>query len=70
MKVLVLGSRGMVGHVMTAYLEERGGFDVVNISRTHPFNERTVIMDLDRKRPCRFFLIAIRSTLSSTAPGY
>lgn len=55
MRVLVLGSRGMVGHVVTAYLEERGEFDVVNVVRTRPFNERCVSLDLrDTWRLSRF----------------
>lgn len=56
MRVLVLGSRGMVGHVMTAHLEEQGGFDVVNIARAQPFNDKSVLLDLRRAEEISTFL--------------
>lgn len=43
--ILVLGSSGMLGHVITTYFEERS-YDVYNLSHRIKINERTEIMDV------------------------
>ena len=43
--ILVLGSSGMLGHVVTKYFEERS-YDVYNLSHRIKINERTEIMDV------------------------
>jgi dTDP-4-dehydrorhamnose reductase len=42
--VLVLGSNGMAGHVVTKYLEAEPSLHVINVAR-RPLNERTVVAD-------------------------
>ncbi|MEI6266707.1 MAG: sugar nucleotide-binding protein [bacterium] len=44
-KILVLGSNGMAGHVVTQTFIE-AGYDVDNLTNTQQFNDKTVIMDL------------------------
>ena len=44
--VLVLGSSGMAGHVMTLYLEQNTHFNVTNLSHKKKLNARTVILDV------------------------
>lgn len=44
--VLVLGSSGMAGHVMTFYLEQNPYLNVTNLSHKKKLNDRTVIMDV------------------------
>ena len=43
--ILILGSSGMLGHVVTKYFEEKG-YDVYNLSHRIKINERTEIMDV------------------------
>ena len=43
--ILVLGSSGMLGHVVTKYFEEKS-YDVYNLSHRIKINERTEIMDV------------------------
>ena len=43
--ILVLGSSGMLGHVVTKYFEERS-YDVYNLSHRIKINERTEIIDV------------------------
>lgn len=44
-KILVLGSTGMAGHVMTMRLCKNPGFKVFNVSRKSRLNEHTVVID-------------------------
>lgn len=49
-KVLVLGSTGMVGHIITRYLISLNKFEITNISRSK-LNTNTLIIDIrDKKR--------------------
>ncbi len=45
MKVLVLGSTGMLGHVLCDVLEAREDVELVNVAR-RPFNSETVLADV------------------------
>ncbi len=45
-KILVLGSTGMAGHMMTTYFEENGTCDVFNLAHKKKFNERTYLLDV------------------------
>jgi dTDP-4-dehydrorhamnose reductase len=44
-KILVIGSGGMLGHITTLYLREIG-YDVVDISRKNKINEKTILLDV------------------------
>jgi dTDP-4-dehydrorhamnose reductase len=44
-RIVVLGSTGMAGHVVTSRLESNRSLEVLNISRTK-FNEQTVTIDV------------------------
>ena len=44
--VLVLGSSGMAGHVMTLYLEQNPHLNVTNLAHKKKLNDSTVIMDV------------------------
>ena len=46
MKVMVLGASGMLGHLLTTYLEE-GGHDVVAVSRRGTFGRVPIAVDLE-----------------------
>lgn len=46
MKVMVLGSSGMLGHLLTTYLEE-SGHNVLSVSRRGAFGRVPVAMDLE-----------------------
>ncbi len=48
-KILVLGSSGMLGHVVTKYFEEKG-YEVYNLSHRVRLNERTKVMDVTKFR--------------------
>lgn len=39
-KLLVLGSTGMAGHVITTFFEEKGTYEVVNLSHRKKLNEK------------------------------
>ncbi|WP_313560417.1 sugar nucleotide-binding protein [Ruminiclostridium cellobioparum] len=44
-KILVLGSTGMAGHVMTAFFEESGAYDVFNLAHKKKLNEKSYLCD-------------------------
>jgi len=45
MKILIIGSGGMLGHITTVYLRELG-FDVTDISKYEKVNEDTLLLDV------------------------
>jgi len=45
-KVLILGSTGMAGHVITRYLDNIGKYDVINSSRSK-LNSKTILIDIN-----------------------
>ncbi len=45
-RVMVLGSNGMAGHMITSYLEEQGIFDLYNLSHKIKLNDNTYLMDV------------------------
>ena len=45
MKILVIGSGGMLGHVLTLYLKEKG-HDVSDISKRRKCNRETILMNV------------------------
>ena len=47
-RVMVLGSTGMAGHVVTAVLETNPSLEVSNLSRGR-FNERTKLVDVSNR---------------------
>jgi dTDP-4-dehydrorhamnose reductase len=44
-KILVLGSTGMAGHVMTTFFEENGAYEVFNLAHRKKLNEKTYVLD-------------------------
>lgn len=54
-KILVLGSSGMAGHVVTQTMIEKG-YSVDNLTASNPFNKETIIMDLTDKNKFEKFL--------------
>ena len=50
-KVLVLGSSGMMGHILVGYLTQNTSFQVYNVSRKDKINSETIVCDvLDLKK--------------------
>lgn len=45
-KILVLGSTGMAGHVITTFFEETERYEVHNLAHRYPLNERSVLLDV------------------------
>ncbi len=45
MRILILGSGGMAGHIITTYFEEKG-YNVTNMSNKSQVNESTINMDV------------------------
>jgi dTDP-4-dehydrorhamnose reductase len=45
-KILILGSTGMAGHVITTYFEESGTYEVFNLAHKKKLNERTYVLDV------------------------
>lgn len=45
-RILVLGSNGMAGHVMTTFLEEKGTYEVSNLAHRKKLNESTQLLDV------------------------
>lgn len=45
-KVLIIGSKGMAGHVVTSFFKESGKFIVADISRDNKFFESTYTLDV------------------------
>ena len=44
-RILVLGSTGMAGHVMTTFFEETGVYDVFNLAHKKKLNEKSYLLD-------------------------
>lgn len=44
-KILILGSTGMAGHVMTMFFEECGAYDVYNLAHKKKLNEKSYLCD-------------------------
>jgi dTDP-4-dehydrorhamnose reductase len=55
MKILVLGSGGMAGHVVTLYLKEKG-YEIYNLSANSKLDDNTIQMDLTKKEEFENFL--------------
>ncbi|MGO5069829.1 sugar nucleotide-binding protein [Roseburia faecis] len=54
MKILIIGSGGMLGHILTIYLKEKG-YDVDNISKKFRCTDDTICFDvLDEKKMKEF----------------
>ena len=45
-KILILGSTGMAGHVITTYFEENGAYEVFNLAHKKRLNEKTYVLDV------------------------
>ncbi|MGF7060014.1 sugar nucleotide-binding protein [Brassicibacter mesophilus] len=45
-RILVLGSTGMAGHVITTYLEKNPKLEIYNLSHTRKLNNKSIIMDV------------------------
>ncbi|NJD02103.1 MAG: sugar nucleotide-binding protein [Ruminiclostridium sp.] len=45
-KIIVLGSTGMAGHVITTFFEEKKVYDVSNLAHTKKLNEKSCLMDV------------------------
>lgn len=45
-KIMVLGSAGMAGHVVTTFFEEKTGYEVSNLAHTRKLNEKSYLMDV------------------------
>ena len=48
-KVLVLGSTGMLGHIVVNYLSQFEQYDVIDISYRNKLRENTIILDVTNK---------------------
>lgn len=55
MKILVLGSTGMAGHMVTTYLTEKG-YTVDNLASGQPFDKKTISLDVTKKEQFEDFL--------------
>lgn len=45
-KVLVIGSNGMAGHIITLYLEQNIELDIYNLSHSRKLNDKSVMLDV------------------------
>lgn len=45
-KILVLGSSGMAGHVITTFFEEKGMYDIVDLAHRKMLNEKSYLVDV------------------------
>ncbi len=45
-KILILGSTGMAGHMLTKYLEENSKYEIINLSHTKKLNNKSIVMDV------------------------
>lgn len=45
MKIMIIGSGGMLGHMVTTYLDEKG-YDIVDVSKSKKCREQSILMDV------------------------
>lgn len=45
-KVLIMGSSGMLGHIVCKYLEKNSNFKLINLSGTRKLNKETILIDV------------------------
>lgn len=57
--ILVLGSTGMAGHVVTLYLEQIPYFNVYNLSHKKKLNDKSIVMDVMKSNVFSEFLDSI-----------
>jgi dTDP-4-dehydrorhamnose reductase len=62
-KVLVLGSNGMLGHVLTQHLLDSKEFIVINASHSFPFNKDSILIDVTD-------LKSLESMIKDIKPNY
>ncbi len=62
-KVLVLGSSGMMGHVLVDYLEKNSSFDIYNLSKKIKLNSKTIIVDIENFEN-------VREIINEISPNY
>ena len=49
-KVLVLGSTGMLGHMVHHFLDSTKTYDLYNLSYRNKLNSRTIILDITNQK--------------------
>ena len=49
-KVLVLGSTGMLGHLVYNFLESTNSYDLYNLSFRNKLNSETIIIDITNQK--------------------
>ena len=45
-KIVVLGSNGMAGHMITLFLESLNKYDVYNICHQKKLNDKSIVLDV------------------------
>lgn len=55
-KVLILGSGGMLGHVVFNYLKDNSNFDLINISRSRRLNNETILINVRDEKKLEAFI--------------
>ncbi|MBN1898916.1 MAG: NAD-dependent epimerase/dehydratase family protein [Spirochaetes bacterium] len=56
-KVIIFGSTGMAGHVLTRYLLSINKYDIINIAYRKKLNKETIIMDIQDIRAVRKIIL-------------
>ena len=62
-KILVLGSSGMLGHILVNVLESSKSFNVFNLSRNRKINNKTLLCDVTN-------FSELENHISSISPDY
>lgn len=60
-KILILGSTGMAGHVVYNYLKKRNDFEIINVAFRKKLNSSTLIVDVTDK-------LSINKTINEIKP--
>tara|TARA_B100001059_G_C17617874_1_gene467965 strand:+ start:484 stop:651 length:168 start_codon:yes stop_codon:yes gene_type:complete len=49
-KVLILGSTGMLGHMVHHFLDSTKSYDLFNLSFKNKLNSKTIILDITNQK--------------------
>lgn len=68
-KVLLIGGRGMAGHMINNYLEKTGKYEIVNTCLNEKLNEKSILLDVRNKDKLEGIIDAVKPEIIINCVG-
>jgi dTDP-4-dehydrorhamnose reductase len=68
-KILLLGGRGMAGHMVNYYLEKTGKYDIVNTCFQKKANEKSILLDVRNKEKIKDVIDSVKPDIVINCVG-